>query len=139
MEEILTILVNTAHSLSPETQSMFKVAEQDLVYRLGSNYDPDSNELFVQDEDLPKVMNVFLDWKVSSQELFENIVEYFQNNSSLIKMPVLAEVAVIFASKVEATYADRFFKDFRSKFLDNLEYLEPSILYKTLWSLIKSG
>lgn len=92
----------------------------------------------MQDEDLPKVMNVYLDWKVPSHELFENIIEYFENNSAAMKLSVLAEVAVIFASKVDKTVQGRFFKIFRDKFLDNIEFIEPSLLYKTLWSLIKS-
>lgn len=83
-------------------------------------------------------MNVFLDWNFSCQELFENIVSYFEMNASIMKLPILAEVAVIFASKVDKAISKRFFAVFKPKFLDNLEYIEPAILYKTLWSLIKS-
>jgi hypothetical protein len=46
-EQLLTILVNYAHSLSTETQEMFDVVNNDLVYRLDSNFNANSKEVYI--------------------------------------------------------------------------------------------
>ena len=51
---------------------------------------------------------------------------------------VLAEIAVIFALKMETTYKKMFFDKMRVKFLSELQYLKDDTLYKILWSLFKA-
>jgi len=51
---------------------------------------------------------------------------------------VLAELSVIYATKIDQTYKGLFFEKTKSKFLKELKYLKEETLYKILWSLVKS-
>jgi hypothetical protein len=46
-DQLLIILVNFAHSLSTESQEMFDVVNNDLVYRLDSNFNANSKEIYI--------------------------------------------------------------------------------------------
>lgn len=46
-EQILTILVNFSHTLSPEAKEMFDIANEDFVYRLDSNFNAASREIYI--------------------------------------------------------------------------------------------
>jgi hypothetical protein len=60
-DEILTILVNFSHALSPEAGDLFEVANSDLVYRLDMNFNAASRDLYIKNEDFPKILNTLLD------------------------------------------------------------------------------
>ena len=62
-DQLLIILVNFAHSLSTESQEMFDVVNNDLVYRLDSNFNANSKEIYIQPEDFPKILTTMLDHK----------------------------------------------------------------------------
>lgn len=57
----MQVLVNLSHSLSPEAQSVFEVAADDIIYRLDTNYNPNERELYIKNEDLPRIINTFAD------------------------------------------------------------------------------
>jgi tagatose-1,6-bisphosphate aldolase len=46
-DDILTVLVNFSHSLSPETATVFEVACDDFIFRLDSNFNASARELYV--------------------------------------------------------------------------------------------
>ena len=47
VEEMLQVLVNLSHSLTPEAQSTFEVARDDIIFRLDTNYNPNENTLYI--------------------------------------------------------------------------------------------
>lgn len=51
---------------------------------------------------------------------------------------VLAELSIIYATKIDQVYKGLFFEKTKSKFLKELKYLKEETLYKILWSLVKS-
>lgn len=79
-DQILSLLVNFSHSLSPETVSVFEVAAGDFVFRLDGNFNATSRELYVKLEDFPKIINVFSDHGQLSHELKEKINDYLTEN-----------------------------------------------------------
>lgn len=46
-DQVLTILVNFSHSLSPETKEVFELANDDFVYRLDANFNAASRESYI--------------------------------------------------------------------------------------------
>jgi hypothetical protein len=48
---------------------MFEIVNNDLVYRLDSNFNANSKEIYIQPEDFPKIMNILLDHKQLSHDL----------------------------------------------------------------------
>jgi len=77
-EDMATVLVNLSHSLSPETGSVFEVVNGELVYRLDSNYDPENRALYLQHEDIPKLLHLLLDFRQMSAELKESLLDRIQ-------------------------------------------------------------
>lgn len=52
---------------------------------------------------------------------------------------VLAELAVVYATKMDKTYKEMFFQKTKEKFFKELKYLKEETLYKILWACVKSG
>jgi hypothetical protein len=71
-------------------------------------------------------------------ELKNMMAEYIHDNVNDLTYETTAELAVIYASKMDDTYRGVFFKKMRPKFLKELKYLKEETLYKILWSLIKA-
>jgi len=46
-DQIMTVLVNFSHSLSPEAQEVFDIANEDLTNRLDSNFNAASREIYL--------------------------------------------------------------------------------------------
>ena len=46
-DQVLTILVNFSHSLSPETPDVFEAVTEDLVNRLDTNFNAHARELYI--------------------------------------------------------------------------------------------
>ena len=51
---------------------------------------------------------------------------------------VLAEITVIYATRLDGTYQDQYFDIFIPKFIKDVKILKEETLYKILWSLVKS-
>ncbi|CDW91217.1 UNKNOWN [Stylonychia lemnae] len=137
-DEILEILVNFSHTLSPECKSLFEIANEDFVFRLTTNYDPMEGDLLIQLDDIPKILNTFLDLQQLSASLKEKLQDYYVENVNSFSYKTLSEIAVIYASKMDQTYKELFFGKFKDKFLKDLKHLDQEIFYKVLWSLIKA-
>lgn len=115
------------------------MANDDIVYRLDTNFNSQSREMYLQPEDFPKILNTLLDYKQMSHELKQGVIDYLQENASSFSYPILSELAVIYASKMDANYCDLFFnRYFKEKFLKELKYLDQETFYKVLWALVKS-
>jgi hypothetical protein len=138
-DQVLTVLVNFSHSLSPETKEVFDLANDDLVYRLDANFNAVSREAYIQPEDFPKIFNTLLDHKQMSHELKQTTIDYIKENEHYFSYKILAELAVIYASKMDPKYKDLFFKrSFKEKFLKDLKHLDSDSFYKIFWSMMKA-
>ena len=80
-DQVLTVLVNFSHSLSPDTKEVFEVANEDFINRLDSNFNASDREIYVQPEDFPKIINLFLDHRQMTHDLKQGIIDYLQENA----------------------------------------------------------
>lgn len=103
------MLVNFSHSLSPEAQTVFEMANEDFVFRLDTNYNTKTREVYLQPEDFPKILNTLLDHKQMSGALKEGVINYINDNSSSFTYSLLSELAVIYATKMDEIYCNMFF------------------------------
>ena len=51
---------------------------------------------------------------------------------------LMAEIAVIFATKMDVKYRKEYFNNFLTKFQNDIDILKEETLYKILWSFIKA-
>ena len=73
-----------------------------------------------------------------NENLKHSMVTYIQDNADSIHYVLHAELAVLFASKMDVTYRKLYFKHLKPKFLKELKHLDEETLYKIVWSLIKA-
>jgi hypothetical protein len=78
IDEMLTILVNIAHSLSSEAGKLFDIASVEFITRLTLEYNPNEQNLFVQVEDLIKIMTTLHSFNKLDSELKEAIFEHIE-------------------------------------------------------------
>ena len=102
------------------------------------NYNPRDRELYLDGEDLIKIANSFLDQKIMNPELKNTLCDHIEEKVNDLSYEITAELAVIYASKMDKTYRDIFFNNMRKKFLKELKFLKEETLYKIMWSMIKS-
>lgn len=75
-DEILTILVNLQHTLTPESIKIYLQANQEFAERLSSNFNPQQQDLYIQPEDLIKITTSLLDQNQMGENLKEQMIEY---------------------------------------------------------------
>ena len=131
--------MNVAHTLSPEAHQLQLVANEEIMRRLSSNFNPTSHQLHLQPADLIKIHNTFLDLGSVSDRLKEVLMTYIKEDSSQFPYEVTAELAVIYAVRVPSAYKNMFFQFYASRFMRDLEFLKDETFYKVLWSMIKAG
>ena len=73
-----------------------------------------------------------------SDRLKEVLAEYIKDNSSSFPYETVAELAIIYSTRMVDAYKRLFFGHFYEKFLKDLNYLGDEIFYKILWSMIAS-
>ena len=67
------------------------------------------------------------------------MIDHLCDNLSQMTYEVLAELAVIYATKMDKTYKGLFFEKTKEKFFKELKYLKEETLYKILWACVKAG
>ena len=74
-----------------------------------------------------------------SHNLKQAVHEYMKENVQYFNYKILAELAVIYATKMDPRYQGLFFAgDIRNKFLKELKHLDQETFYKVLWALVKA-
>lgn len=126
------------HTLSSTVVELFDAVNDEFVERLGQNYNPNKVQLHLQPEDLVRIANTMLDAKTMSQQLKFTMIDFLDENLNNFSYEVIAELAVVFALKMDETNKNLFFKMSRQKFLKELKYLKEETLYKIVWSLLKA-
>lgn len=66
------------------------------------------------------------------------MIDHVSDNLSQLTYEVLAELAVIYATKMDKTYKSLFFEKTKEKFYKELKYLKEETLYKILWACVKA-
>ena len=138
VDQLLTMLANLRHTLSPSVLEVYKVVNEELSSRLHSDYSSQNVGNYIQEEDLIKISTLLLDHGHMKEELKHATITYIESNLQLMSFEVLAELAVIFAAKQDSTYIKIYFDKVRDKFLMNFEFLKDETIYKFLWALFKA-
>lgn len=95
-------MVNLSHTLHPAVQDVFEQANSEFVERLMDNYNPNEQALFIQDSDLCKIVNTLQAHYHLTDDLRESMMRYI--TEELDNYEVLAELAVLYATKMDTTY-----------------------------------
>lgn len=99
IDQILTMLANLQHSLSPSVIEVYKVVNAEFTNRLQDSYASQNNELYIQTDDIIKIMTLLLDHNQMTDDLKQSIINYFDSNLSSFNYEILAELAVLHAAK----------------------------------------
>ena len=102
------------------------------------NYSPTHRDQYIQHEDLVKIIAALQQHNSMNENLKNAIVTYIQDHADSIHYVLHAELAVLFASRLDETYRKMYFKQLKPKFLRELKHLDDETLYKIIWSLIKA-
>ena len=97
-------MVNFAHSLHSDTSELFEVACDEVAARFLENYNPKDDALLITTQDLPKIMNVFLDYKKMNQEMREALAAFIEDNQMFVGYEIWTELAIIYATKMDKQY-----------------------------------
>jgi hypothetical protein len=74
-----------------------------------------------------------------AHDLKQSMMDYLKENVHHFSYPILSDLSVIFASRMDIHYKKLFFeRTFKEKFLKELKYLDQDTFYKIMWSLIKA-
>lgn len=70
--------------------------------------------------------------------LKNGMIDYISDRLGTLTYEVTAELAVIYALKMDDTYKGMFFKRMQDKFMKEMRYLKDETLYKIVWAMVKS-
>ena len=80
-----------------------------------------------------------MDYRQMSHNLKQTMMDYLKDNVHNFSYTTLAELCVIFATKMDKIYKKLFFeRTFKEKFIKELKFLDQDTFYKIMWSLVKS-
>lgn len=85
-----------------------------------------------------KIHNTFLDLGFIDDRLKEMVMEYIKENNHQFPYEIIAELSVIYSTRMVKAYKDIFFSQFYERFMRDLPYLSDEIFYKILWSMVKA-
>ena len=109
VDDLLTILANLTQSLSPSTQEVFKVVNEEFCIRLTHEHNPVTMDLVLQPEDLLKITTTMLEYGQMQDSLKNGMIDYIADRISSLTYEVTSELAVIYAMKMDQTYKGLFF------------------------------
>ena len=70
--------------------------------------------------------------------LKQAMIDHIEDNLNDLTYEIKAELAILYASKMDKTYKSIFFSKLRDKFIKEIKYLKEETLYKILWAMIKA-
>lgn len=76
VDELLTVLANYSHMLSPNTLEMFKMVNEELCIRLTHEHQPTTLELVFHSEDLLKITTTLLGYGQMHESLKNGVIDY---------------------------------------------------------------
>ena len=139
IDEHLTILTNLAHTLNPAYEDVFQSVTSEFEERLAGDYITQNHELYLKQTDIIKIINTLVGFGRMTGELRHAIYDFIKVEMNSMNYETLAELAVVYATKMDKTYQGLFFNLMKNKFMNDLQYLKDETLYKILWAVISSG
>ena len=104
-----------------------------------AEYEDLDPELVWRPEDLIKTMTVLLEHRQMRGELKEHVIENLQQYQAEYTYELRAELAILFATKMDPKYRGMYFDKFMDRFVKDSPYLDEDTLYKILWAFIKAN
>lgn len=138
VDQILIMLANMRHTLSPSVLNLYGVVNSEFVERMHDGYTTKDSNNYVKPEDTVKILNVLLDHQQMKEELKNGMLGFIEDNMTSFTFETLAELAVIHAAKQDKTYRNLFFEKVRDRFVKELQYLKDETAYKILWAMFKA-
>jgi len=83
----------------------------------------------VNAEDLSKILTVLLDHHQLDGDLKQQVIDSIGENRSQYTFEIMADLAVIYATKMDPKYQELFFSKYMHAFVRNLPYLKEETLY----------
>lgn len=115
---------------------MFKWAKEQLNHRVQLNYNPQEANLYIKEEDLPRIMNTFIHYRQFDNEMMMIINQQIEDSLSSISYEILAEVLIIYAESSIRRNME-LFGIIKDKLIRGIPYLESKIVNKLLWAFQK--
>ena len=110
----------------------------EFAERLGDNYNAAERDLYITHDDLVKITTTMLDLNHMTANLKQQMIEHISLQLNELNYEILAELAVLYALKMDKTYRTMFFEKTRDKFLKEMQYLKDETMYKILWAFFKA-
>lgn len=138
IDDICTVLVNMAHTLTPNAQILFDMANQEFGQRMRTELDNIDPSMTWRPDHLLKTATVLLEHRQMKGEFKLQMIEHIEMYRTDFDYDVRADLAVLFATKMDDKYRDQFFDKFLDSYLKDMKYLDQDTLYKILWAFIKA-
>jgi hypothetical protein len=87
---------------------------------------------------LIKIIIAFTENNTMDSMLKQAMIDHIEDNLNDLTYEIKAELAILYASKMDKTYKSIFFSKLRDKFIKEIKYLKEETLYKILWAMIKA-
>ena len=86
------------------------MVNEEFCTRLSHDHNPVTIDLVLQPEDLMKITNTLLEYGQMHETLKNGMIDYISERVNTLTFEVTAELAVIYAMKMDETYKGLFFK-----------------------------
>ena len=140
IEEMMSVMLNIRETGNDEVyQEVVASINSELAERLENNYNPIENKQFILEDDVIKILNTMLDIQSMNGEVKDALIEHIEDNIGQFNYETIAELTVVYASKMDDTYKKQFFKLHSTRLLSELEHLKGETMFKIIWSLVHSG
>ena len=114
------------------------MVNEEFCTRLSHDHNPVTIDLVLQPDDLMKITTNLLEYGQMHETLKNGMIDYIAERVNTLTFEVTAELAVIYAMKMDETYKGLFFKKMQDKFMKEIRYLKDETMYKIVWSMVKS-
>lgn len=138
-DQLLVVLVNTAHSLSSEAGKLFDYVSAHFAFKLDRSYRPEVDDTLLNEDDLVKILTIFIEYNKLTAALADSAIEYIKTNIIFMKFETLADLSLIFTIKCPVEYRKQFFEVANSRILNNISFTDDELFYKFLYAYVQGG
>ena len=132
-------MINIKHTGSSANAAIISAVNNEFCERLEHNYDTATFRQAIGPSDVVKILTTMTEAEVLGDELKDAMLEHIESEQNEMDYHVLAEIAIIFATRFEEQYKRQFFVSTRTKFMSDMRYLSDDVLYKIIWAYVHSG
>jgi len=136
-DQLLVICVNIAHSLSSEATGFFSLCSAHFSGKLDQDYNPSSVDTLLKEEDLPKLLTTFGEYRMLDRILAEGIADYVKDNMMFIKLENLSDICVLYSKYCDKTQIDAFQQQNLERILSNVPFCTDEVYFRFLWTFCR--